>query len=92
VIIGVKVYGAMGAIFAVPVAAVISAFFFHFLQRSATGSRDVASRAARRVEERAGRKVRVPTPPAPGAAPDGEAPSRLPGAPRVAAQPPDVPA
>ncbi|MFN8619468.1 MAG: AI-2E family transporter [Chloroflexota bacterium] len=81
VIIGVKVYGAMGAIFAVPVAAVISAFFFHFLQRSATGSRDVASRAARRVEERAGRKVRVPTPPAPGAAPDGEAPSEAAGRP-----------
>jgi predicted PurR-regulated permease PerM len=93
VIIGVKVYGAMGAIFAVPVAAVISAFFFHFLQRSASGSRDVASRAARRLEERGGRRVRVPTPPEPaGGSGDGEPPGRLAGPVRVASQPPDLPA
>ncbi|MFO1540390.1 MAG: AI-2E family transporter [Chloroflexota bacterium] len=63
VLLGLKIYGVVGAIFAIPVAAVISAFFFHYLSRSATGSRDVASRAARRVEERAGRRVRVPVPP-----------------------------
>jgi hypothetical protein len=92
VIIGVKVYGAMGAIFAVPVAAVISAFFFHFLARSASGTRDVASRAARRVEERAGRKVRVPMPPEPAGGTDSEPPARLAGPVRVAPQPPDLPA
>ncbi len=64
VLIGLKLQGVVGAIFAVPVAAVISAFFFYYLERSpAGGPRDVASRAARRVEEREGRSVRVPTAP-----------------------------
>lgn len=91
VIVGIKVYGPLGAVFAVPVAAVISAFFFHFLSRSAqTGTRDVASRAARRLEEREGRKVRVPAPPE-AAASATDLPSRLGGAPRVAPQPPDIP-
>ena len=64
VLIGLKLQGVIGAIFAVPVAAVISAFFFFYLQRSADGGpRDVASRAARRVEAREGRSVRVPTAP-----------------------------
>ncbi len=63
VLLGLKIYGVVGAIFAIPVAAVVSAFFFHYLSRSATGTRDVASRAARRVEERAGHRVRVPVPP-----------------------------
>ncbi len=63
VLIGLRLQGVIGAIFAVPVAAVISAFFFHYLNRSQGGPRDVTSRAARRVEEREGRPVRVPTPP-----------------------------
>ncbi len=64
VLIGLKLQGVVGAIFAVPVAAVISAFFFFYLERSPSGGpRDVASRAARRVEEREGRSVRVPTAP-----------------------------
>jgi predicted PurR-regulated permease PerM len=64
VLIGLKLQGVIGAIFAVPVAAVISAFFFYYLERSPSGGpRDVASRAARRVEEREGRSVRVPTAP-----------------------------
>jgi len=64
VLIGLKLQGIVGAIFAVPVAAVISAFFFFYLERSpAGGPRDVASRAARRLEARAGRPVRVPTAP-----------------------------
>lgn len=64
VIIGLKLQGVVGAIFAVPVAAVISSFFFFYLERSpAGGPRDVASRAARRLEARAGRPVRVPTEP-----------------------------
>jgi len=63
VLIGLKLYGVTGAIFAVPVAAVISAFFFFYLNRSVGGPRDVTSRAARRVEQREGRKVRVPAAP-----------------------------
>lgn len=66
VIIGLKIAGIAGAIFALPFAAVIAAFFQHFLSRNANVPRDVASRAARRVGEREGRHVRVPTPPAVG--------------------------
>jgi predicted PurR-regulated permease PerM len=68
VLMGLRLYGVIGAIFAIPVAAVFSAFFFHYLNRSQGGPRDVASRAARRVEEREGRPIRVPTPPAVAAA------------------------
>ncbi len=60
VLIGLRLQGVVGAIFAIPVAAVISAFFFHYLNRSQGGPRDVTSRAARRLEEREGRPVRVP--------------------------------
>jgi predicted PurR-regulated permease PerM len=63
VIIGLKVAGVAGAIFALPFAAVIAAFFQHFLSRNANLPRDVTSRAARRVGEREGRPVRVPIPP-----------------------------
>ncbi len=63
VLIGLKLYGVAGAIFAVPVAAVISSFFFFYLNRTAGGPRDVTSRAARLLEEREGRYVRIPTPP-----------------------------
>ena len=64
VLIGLKLQGVVGAIFAVPVAAVISAFFFFYLERSpAGGPRDVASRAAKRWRQREGRTVRVPTAP-----------------------------
>lgn len=63
VLIGLRIQGVVGAIFAIPVAAVISAFFFHYLNRSQGGPRDVTSRAARRLEARKGHPVRVPTPP-----------------------------
>ncbi|HEX5466998.1 MAG TPA: AI-2E family transporter [Candidatus Limnocylindrales bacterium] len=63
VIVGAKIAGIAGAIFSVPVAAVISSFFFYSLTRSAAGPRDVTSRAARLVESREGRQVRVPKPP-----------------------------
>ncbi|HEV7810201.1 MAG TPA: AI-2E family transporter [Candidatus Limnocylindrales bacterium] len=69
VLIGSKVAGVTGAIFGIPIAAVISAFFFHFLVLTRDPS-PVAARAARRVEEREGRKVRVPTEPVPGIDPD----------------------
>ena len=51
--------GVTGAIFGIPIAAVISAFFFHFLVLTREPS-PVATRAAKRVEEREGRPVRVP--------------------------------
>jgi predicted PurR-regulated permease PerM len=59
VMIGSKIAGIPGAIFGIPVVAVIASFFFFYLGRS----RDidsVALRAARRLEEREGRPVRVP--------------------------------
>jgi predicted PurR-regulated permease PerM len=75
VLIGLKLQGVVGAIFAIPVAAVISSFFFFYLERSpAGGPRDVASRAARRLEAREGRPVRVPT--APVVVPGGPAEKR----------------
>jgi predicted PurR-regulated permease PerM len=65
VLIGSKVAGITGAIFGIPIAAVLSAFFFYYLgQARETGP--VAERAARRVEKREGRPVRVPREPAPG--------------------------
>ncbi|MEX1345972.1 MAG: AI-2E family transporter [Candidatus Limnocylindrales bacterium] len=76
VLIGLRLQGVVGAIFAIPVAAVISAFFFHYLNRSQGGPRDVASRAARRLQEREGRPVRVPTPPVVGTPPAGDAADR----------------
>ena len=71
VLIGSRIAGIPGAIFGIPVAAVISAFFLHFL-RLQSGERTVADRAARRLRERDGRPVRVPREPAPGQAEDVE--------------------
>lgn len=69
VLIGSKIAGITGAIFGIPIAAVISAFFFHFLILSREPT-PVTARAARRIEEREGRSVRVPREPAPGIDPD----------------------
>ncbi len=69
VLIGSKIAGVAGAIFAIPIAAVLSAFFFHYLVLTREPS-PVAARAARRLEEREGRKVRIPTEPVPGVDPD----------------------
>jgi predicted PurR-regulated permease PerM len=69
VLIGSKIAGIPGAIFGIPVAAVVSSFFFHFLHRTA-GDRTVAGRAAKRLSEREGRPVSVPREPAPGQAAD----------------------
>lgn len=63
VLIGLKLQGVVGAIFAIPVAAVVSTFFFYYLNRTQAAPRDVTTRAARRVEAREGRRVRVPAPP-----------------------------
>ena len=65
VIIGSRVAGVPGAIFGIPIAAVLSAFFFHFFSR-ASDRGTVASRAAQRLEAREGRKVRLPIEPEPG--------------------------
>jgi predicted PurR-regulated permease PerM len=69
VLIGSKVAGITGAIFGIPIAAVLSAFFFHFLILTRESS-PVAARAARRLEEREGRPIRVPHEPVPGVDPD----------------------
>jgi predicted PurR-regulated permease PerM len=89
VIIGSRVAGVAGAIFGIPIAAVLSAFFFHFFTRARERG-SVAVRAARRLEEREGRPVRRPVEPEGGVDADvvdettegrptqaaGEAPSR----------------
>ena len=65
VIIGSKVAGIAGAVFSIPIAAVISAFFFYYLGRTER-TRTVSARAAERVSQRAGRTVRAPREPGPG--------------------------
>jgi len=65
VIVGAKVAGIAGAIFGIPIAAVLSAFFFHWFERSREGV-SVADRAARRVQQREGHPVRRPKDPVPG--------------------------
>jgi predicted PurR-regulated permease PerM len=67
VLIGSKVAGIAGAIFGLPIAAVISAVFMFGLRRSMTDQGSVAVRAARRLEAREGRPVRVPREPDPAA-------------------------
>jgi predicted PurR-regulated permease PerM len=64
VLVGVKIAGFAGAIFALPVAAIIAAFVQHYLARNANVPRDVTTRAAQLVGEREGRVVRVPKAPA----------------------------
>jgi predicted PurR-regulated permease PerM len=69
VLIGGRIAGIPGAIFGIPIAAVCSALILEFLHRT-SGDRSVAGRAARRLEERDGRPVRIPREPAPGSAAD----------------------
>jgi len=64
VLVGGKIAGISGAIFGIPVAAVASAFFFHWLSRNVEGT-PVATRAAHLLERREGRAVRVPREPNP---------------------------
>jgi predicted PurR-regulated permease PerM len=65
VVIGSKIAGIAGAIFGIPVAAVLSAFFFQLYGRSREGG-TVADRAAQRLASREGRSVRQPREPVPG--------------------------
>jgi predicted PurR-regulated permease PerM len=64
VFVGLKIAGIPGAIFGIPIAAVISALFLHALNRRRT-SGPVAARAAQRVEQRVGRFIRQPREPNP---------------------------
>jgi predicted PurR-regulated permease PerM len=64
VLIGGRIAGIAGAIFAIPIAAVASAFFFWYLNRTER-TRTVSARAAERVSQREGRPVRVPREPGP---------------------------
>jgi predicted PurR-regulated permease PerM len=64
VLVGIKIAGIPGAIFGIPIAAVLSALILHALgRRRGTGA--VAERAAARVGERQGRIVRQPREPNP---------------------------
>ena len=70
VLVGGKIAGVAGAIFGIPIAAIVTAFFWHYLEEQ-TGE-TIAQRAARRVERREGRPVRIPSEPRPGIDPDVE--------------------
>ncbi len=63
VLVGIKIAGIAGAVFALPFAAIIAAFVQHYLARNANRPRDVTTRAAQLVGEREGRVVRVPKAP-----------------------------
>jgi predicted PurR-regulated permease PerM len=58
VLLGLKLAGIVGAVFGIPIAAVVSSFFFYYLNRSATLSRDMTARAARHIEEQEAQRVR----------------------------------
>ncbi len=64
VLVGLKIAGIPGAIFGIPIAAVISALFLHALSRG-RGTGPIAERAAARVGERKGRSIRRPREPNP---------------------------
>ena len=65
VVIGIRIAGIAGAVFGIPIAAVLSALFFHWVARSHEHG-TVADRAARRIARREGRAVRRPREPVPG--------------------------
>jgi predicted PurR-regulated permease PerM len=64
VLVGIKLAGIAGAIFGIPIAAVISALFLHLLSEQ-RGTGPVAARAAERVGRREGRLIRAPREPNP---------------------------
>jgi predicted PurR-regulated permease PerM len=65
VVIGGKIAGIAGAIFGIPIAAVLSVFFFHWFGRSRENG-TVTDRATKRLAQREGRDVRRPREPVPG--------------------------
>ncbi len=62
VVVGSKIAGIVGAIFGIPIAAVLSAIFFYWFERTHEGG-SVADRATRRLEAREGHPVRRPREP-----------------------------
>jgi predicted PurR-regulated permease PerM len=74
VFVGLKVAGVSGAIFGIPIAAVLSALFLHGLGRRGD-SGPVTARAAQRVRKREGRQVRTPREPDPAVDSDVEQPA-----------------
>ncbi len=80
VLVGLKVAGIPGAIFGIPIAAVISALFLHVLNRQ-RGSGPIAERAAARVGKREGRIIRPPREPNPNTDTDVEGPAPSPATP-----------
>jgi len=77
VLLGSKIAGVIGAIFGIPIAAVISAFFFQYLRR-VRHDEPVSARAAARVSAREGREVRAPREPSAGVDPDVDEAHRTP--------------
>ncbi|MFL5640904.1 MAG: AI-2E family transporter [Chloroflexota bacterium] len=86
VLIGGRIAGIPGAIFGIPIAAVVSALVLEFIHR-ASGDRTVAGRAARRLEEREGKPVRIPREPTPGSAADIDEPGEPPVSSESSTQP-----
>ncbi|HYN68761.1 MAG TPA: AI-2E family transporter [Candidatus Eisenbacteria bacterium] len=74
VFVGLKLAGVGGAVFGIPIAAVLSALFLHSLGRPQDQG-PVAARAARRVGEREGRVVHAPREPDPAIDRDIETPA-----------------
>ncbi len=74
VLVGGKIAGISGAIFGIPIAAVLSAFLMHTIERNVDSS-PVSARAAQRLGRREGRAVRVPREPDPKTDVDVEAES-----------------
>lgn len=72
VLVGGKIAGISGAIFGIPIAAVLSALLLHSIGRTVEGS-PVAARAAERLGQREGRPIRVPREPDPATDADVEA-------------------
>lgn len=72
VFVGLKVAGIPGAVFAIPIAAVISALFLHALS-GRRGDGPVADRATARAAQRQGRLIRKPREPDPAIDKDVEA-------------------
>jgi predicted PurR-regulated permease PerM len=84
VMVGSKLAGVAGAIFGIPVAAVAASFFFYYLGRNRVDTGSIALRAARRIEEREGRPVRVPRLPQAGEDLEVEPPDLTPAPSRTA--------
>jgi predicted PurR-regulated permease PerM len=80
VLVGGKVAGVSGAIFGIPIAAVLSALLLHSIGRNVDGS-PVAARAAERLGKREGREIRVPREPDPATDADVEPEARTPEGP-----------